>query len=66
PRLPRRLRIAAIIGASPTHMTRQISASIAVGLHRVLTLPVTLPVERLVDELNRFEPEFMGSTHRLR
>jgi phenylacetate-CoA ligase len=29
-RLPRRLRVAAIVGSSPTHMSRQTSASISV------------------------------------
>jgi phenylacetate-CoA ligase len=61
PRLPRRLRIAAIIGASPTHMSRQISASVSVGIHRVLTLSVTQPVEQLVDCLNRFQPDFVAA-----
>jgi putative adenylate-forming enzyme len=60
PRLPRRLRVAAIVGASPTHMSQQISRSVSVGVHRVLTLPVTLPVEQLIEALNRFEPEFMA------
>jgi putative adenylate-forming enzyme len=61
PRLPRRLRVAAIVGASPTHMTRQISASISVGVHRVLGLSVTQPVEQLVDRLNRFQPDFLAA-----
>jgi phenylacetate-coenzyme A ligase PaaK-like adenylate-forming protein len=60
PRLPRRLRIAAIGGASPVHMTRQVSAISSIGVHRVLSLPVTLPLERLVEVLNRFQPEFMN------
>ena len=61
PRLPRRLRIAAIIGASPTHMSRQIAASVSVGIHRVLTLSVTQPVEQLVEILNRFQPDFVAA-----
>jgi phenylacetate-CoA ligase len=61
PRLPRRLRIAAVVGASPTHMTRQISASASIGVHRVLTLSVTRPVEQLVEDLNRFQPQFMAT-----
>ena len=60
PRLPRRLRIAAIGGASPVHMTRQVSATSSIGVHRVLSLPVTLPLERLVEMLNRFQPEFIN------
>lgn len=61
PRLPRRLRVAAIVGASPTHMSRQISASISVGIHRVLPLSLTQPVEHVVEELNRFQPQFMAT-----
>jgi phenylacetate-coenzyme A ligase PaaK-like adenylate-forming protein len=60
PRLPRRLRIGAVIGASPTHMSRQISASVSVGIHRILSLSVTQPVEQLVEELNRFQPQFLA------
>jgi len=40
-------------------MSRQITKSVAVGVHRVVTLPVTMPVRRLVDELNRFRPDFL-------
>jgi putative adenylate-forming enzyme len=61
PRLPRRLRIAAVIGASPTHMSRQVSASISVGIHRILSLSVTQPVEQLVEMLNRFRPDFLAA-----
>jgi putative adenylate-forming enzyme len=61
PRLPRRLRVAAIVGASPTHMSRQISASISVGIHRVLPLSLTQPVEHVVEELNHFQPQFMAT-----
>jgi phenylacetate-CoA ligase len=61
PRLPRRLRLAVISGASPTHMSRQLAATISVGVHRVLSLPVTLPLERMVEELNRFQPEYINS-----
>lgn len=60
PRLPRRLRIAAIGGASPTHMSRQVAANVSIGVHRVLSLPVTLPARRLVEELNRFQPRFVN------
>ena len=61
PRLPRRLRVAAVIGPSPLHMSRQVSASISVGIHRVLTLSVTQPVEHLVENLNRFQPDFLAA-----
>jgi putative adenylate-forming enzyme len=61
PRLPRRLRIAAVVGASPTHMSRQVSAGVSVGIHRVLGLSVTQPVEQLVGVLNRFQPDFLAA-----
>ncbi len=41
-------------------MTRPVSATSSIGVHRVLSLPVTLPIERLVEVLNRFQPEFMN------
>jgi phenylacetate-CoA ligase len=59
--VPPRLRITAIIGASPTHMSRQIAASVSVGIHRVITLSVTQPVEQLVEILNRFQPDFVAA-----
>ena len=52
PRLPRRLRVAALGAASPSHMSRRITQTVDVGLHRVLSLPVTLPLTRLVEQLN--------------
>lgn len=61
PRLPRRLRIAAVIGPSPTHMSRQVSASVSVGIHRILSQSVTQPVEQLVEDLNRFQPDFVAA-----
>lgn len=60
PRLPRRFRMAIIGGAAPSHMSRQGSATLGVGVHRFLGLPLTLPVERMVEELNRFQPEFLN------
>jgi phenylacetate-coenzyme A ligase PaaK-like adenylate-forming protein len=41
-------------------MTRRVARAVDVGLHRVLSLPVTLPLERLVEELNAFQPQFMN------
>jgi phenylacetate-CoA ligase len=60
PRLPRRFRMAMIGGAAPSHMSRQGSATLGVGVHRFLGLPLTLPTERMVAELNRFQPEFLN------
>jgi phenylacetate-CoA ligase len=58
PRVPRR-RMAVVSGAAPTHMSRQGAAGMAVGAHRILALAVTAPVERLVEELNAFRPDFL-------
>ncbi len=60
PRLPR-VKIAAIGGAAPTHMSRQISATAGIGVHRVADLPVTLPLGEMVEALNRFEPDFVNA-----
>jgi phenylacetate-CoA ligase len=60
PKLPR-LRIAAIGGGAPTHMTRRGAASVAVGLHRVLSLSATMPLSRLVQELGEFQPEYLNA-----
>ena len=51
PRLPRRLRVAALGGVSGSHMTRRVAQSVDVGLHRVLSLPVTLPLTQLTGSL---------------
>lgn len=59
PRMPRRLRVAALIAASPSHMSRRIARSVGIGVHRVLALPVTLPLSTLVDELNHYQPQFL-------
>ena len=61
PRLPRRLRVAALGAASPSHMSRRITQTVDVGLHRVLSLPVTLPLTRLVEQLNGFQPQFINA-----
>ena len=60
PRLPR-LRVAAIGGGASTHMTRRAAATLAVGIHRVLSLSVTMPLERLVEELNAFQPGYLNA-----
>jgi phenylacetate-coenzyme A ligase PaaK-like adenylate-forming protein len=33
---------------------------VAIGLHRVLALPVTLPLTRLVEALNQFQPTYLN------
>ena len=63
PKLPRR-RMATIAGGSPTHMSRRGSAMLSIGLHRMLALPVTMPVPRMVEALNAFGPDACTSTRR--
>jgi phenylacetate-CoA ligase len=58
PGLPRQ-RVAMLGGAAPSHISRQFAATAAVGLHRVLSLPVTLPLPRLVEALNQFQPTYL-------
>jgi phenylacetate-coenzyme A ligase PaaK-like adenylate-forming protein len=60
PSIPR-LRMAVIGGGSPTHMTRRGAALLSVGLHRILSLPVTMPVPKLVEALNAFQPAYMNA-----
>ena len=59
PRLPRR-RMAILGGASPAHMSRRGGLTLDVGMHRILSLPVTLPVPELVEALNRFRPDYLN------
>ena len=59
PRLPRRTRIGAIGGGSPTHMTQRVAATVSFGLQNVLRLSATMPVPELVAALNEFQPDFL-------
>jgi phenylacetate-CoA ligase len=59
PSLPRQ-RLAMLGGAAPSHITRQGAATLAIGLHRVLALPVTLPLPQLVQALNQFQPTYLN------
>ena len=60
PRVPR-LRMALIGGGAPTHMSRRGAALLSVGVHRVLSLPVTTSVPRLVAALNEFRPDYVNA-----
>jgi phenylacetate-CoA ligase len=57
PTLPRQ-RMAFVAAAGPSHIGRQ-AATMASGLHRVLVLPITLPLPRLVEALNQFQPTYL-------
>jgi phenylacetate-CoA ligase len=59
PRLPR-TRLAMIGGGAPTHMSRRGAQTMDVGLHRLLSLSVTQPLDELVRRLNAFDPDFVN------
>jgi phenylacetate-CoA ligase len=59
PSLPRQ-RMAWLGGAGPSHVSRQGAATMSIGLHRVLALPVTLPLPELVEALNQFQPTYLN------
>jgi phenylacetate-CoA ligase len=59
PRLPR-LRMAIVGGTSAAHTSRRGARTLDVGLHRMLALPLTLPMPALVDALNRFRPDYVN------
>ena len=61
PRLPRRRRVVTIAAARPLHVTYRMSRALDVGLHRLLRLDATTPMEQLVEPLNRHQPEFLYS-----
>jgi phenylacetate-CoA ligase len=60
PRVPR-VRLAMLGGGSPTHMSARGAATLNVGVHRMLALPVTAPLPRIVEALNDFQPQFLTS-----
>ncbi len=60
PRVPR-LRLAALGGAAPTHMSRRCACSLDIGVHRLLTLAVTQPLPELVARLNDFQPHHLNA-----
>jgi phenylacetate-CoA ligase len=55
-----RTRLALVGGGAPTHMSRRGARSLAVGVHRLLSLSVTQPLDELVTALNSFQPDFMN------
>jgi phenylacetate-CoA ligase len=60
PGIPRR-RLAMLRGAALSHMSTQGAASLAVGVHRVMGLSVTQPIEEQVAALNAFQPQFLNA-----
>ena len=59
PALPR-MRLAMVGGGAPTHMSRRGARSLGVGVHKLLSLSVTQPLDQLVAALNAFRPDFMN------
>ena len=59
PRVPRQ-RLALLGGAGPSHVTRRVAQTVDLGLHKLLSLPVTMAVPELVKRLNAFQPQVMN------
>ena len=60
PSLPR-TRVALVGGGSPTHMSRRGASCLDVGVHRILSLAATQPIDELVERLNAFRPNFLNA-----
>jgi phenylacetate-CoA ligase len=60
PRIPRR-RFATIFADHPLHMTGRINRSLDIGVHRFLRLDARMPHGELVEALNAFRPEGLGT-----
>lgn len=58
PSIPRK-RIAAISGSNPAHMSRRLSESLDIGLHRLLRFGVTDPIDEIVAGLEAFKPDLL-------
>jgi phenylacetate-coenzyme A ligase PaaK-like adenylate-forming protein len=59
PRLPNRIRSAAIAAGNPLHITYRVAVTADVGLAKILCLDATTPIPRLVADLNDFQPEHL-------
>ena len=59
PRLPPRLRVAAVSATSPLHISARTSLTLAVGVNRVLRLDPRRPLSELAEELRAFRPEVL-------
>jgi phenylacetate-coenzyme A ligase PaaK-like adenylate-forming protein len=60
PGIPR-TRIAAIGAPSLASMTRRLSLGVDFGLHRLLRLATTDPLDEMVDALNEFRPDVLAA-----
>jgi phenylacetate-CoA ligase len=57
PRFPKRRRLAQVAAPDAKHMTARGAASMSVGLFLPLRISATEPIERIVDVLNRQQPD---------
>lgn len=60
PRLPNRRRVTSIVADSPIHVTYRMSVSSDVGLMKTQRLDATMSLEKQVQALNEFQPEFLS------
>lgn len=61
PRLPRRRRVAAIGAPDAKHMTFRMAVGMDFGLHDVVRVAATEPLDAIVRALSAHQPEFMNS-----
>jgi phenylacetate-CoA ligase len=59
PRLPRRVRMAAVAAPSPIHVTHRISESLDVGVYRKLDASVTTQIAEIARALDAFQPDVL-------
>ena len=59
PRFPRRRRMAQVAAPDAKHMTTRGANSLKVGLFRTIILSASQPIRRLVEALQRHQPEFL-------
>jgi phenylacetate-CoA ligase len=60
PRLPRRRKIAFVGPPGGAHMSRRMASTLADGPFKLRVIPVTMPIPRLVDELNAFQADLLA------
>ena len=58
-RLGRRMRVAVISAGHPLHIMYRTSVSVDIGATNILGLNTTTPLPKLVEALNRFQPDWL-------
>lgn len=54
---PKSIKVASIGASDPIHLSYALVQSLDFGLHNVLRLEANDPVEKIIDDLNKFKPE---------